>query len=150
MIVERLNNLKFNSNEIFENDDIFYKNGSLYISRKFANLIIRADCSKLLQESFLSLERRNLNTNIVYNDFMLSVNIYLKPIYWVGNKQKHNKLRVCGRSGDFGFGGLERGKNFKFGIRIKRTIYKILLEIYINSTLSRSEKLKEIFESQFF
>jgi hypothetical protein len=151
MIVERIRDLKFKRGDIFENKDIYLKNDSMYISKDFAYLInnnkdIIRSCIILAKNS--KKERYFLVDKITvkekYSKILVSMFLYTNVLST--NSKICDKLKVCGLCGDFGFGGIQLYKSKTLGVKFKRQVYKKLLDLYFESSLCRSEKLKEILE----
>lgn len=148
MVIEKIRDLKFKKGDIFENKDIYLKNDSMYISKDFVLLMdaeYKYHAAVVLAEN-TKKERAFLIDKFTVRDgySVIIISIYLYTNILSTNTKICDKFKVCGMSGDYGFGGVQPYISKTFGVRIKRQVYKKLLNVYFESPLSRKEKLKEI------
>jgi hypothetical protein len=150
MVIDKLKYLKFKRGDIFENKDIYLKNDSMYISKDFAILM---DTEYKLHAAITLAENTKKERYFLINKFtvrdgysIILITIYLYTNILSTNIKIRDRFKVCGMSGDYGFGGIQPYISKTFGVRIKRQVYKKLLKIYFESPLIRKEKLREILD----
>jgi hypothetical protein len=150
MVIERLKDLKFKKGDIFENEDIYLENDIMYISKSFALLMdiqYKYHAAVILAENTKKERCFSIDDIVVKDKYSkIMIRLYLYTNIHSTNLKICNKFKVCGLSGDYGFGGIQSYKIKTLGVRIKRQVYKKLLDIYFVSSLCRKEKLKEILE----
>jgi hypothetical protein len=149
MLIDKLKDLKFKKGDVFENTDIYLKNDSMYISKDFALLMdteYKFHAAIMLAESTKKERYFSINKFRVREKYQILITIFLYTNILSTNSKIRDKLKVCGMSGDYGFGGIQVYRSKTLGVRIKREVYRKLLDIYFDSHLCRKEKLKEILD----
>lgn len=123
MLVNNIKDLKFKLGEKFENYHILIVNDTMYISDDFYKLIEQ--------------------NNIGFNSKSKHCHVTLSFKDASTRKLNNKAWRLCGRSGDYGFGQWFYTKKFTLGVRVKRESIKKIVELYMISPLYINEIRKE-------
>lgn len=139
----KISDLTFCKNEYIKHPYFIIRNDDMYLTDDFVKqLPSLKDLSFNNKKSFLNT---GLHTKYgTYNMYRLDIHIkhtnrfindpYINQYSWL----------VCGSSGSHGFNGMNYTKKEQLGVKTKRNVIKYMVDYYLNSDLSRYEKIQKI------
>ena len=130
MLVDKIEDLKFKKGEEFSNEHISIKNDAMYVTIEVAKTIK----GKFGQFTYRTTKRTSNP----------SITLYFGNVKW-RNDDKNFKL--CGCTGDFGFGEWPYTDKWELGVRVKRESIEKMINLYLQTPLARKEKLKKLLKN---
>jgi len=128
-------NLTFKKDETYIGNHLkLTKSGMLYMTYDFASYLAKDGYDLSKKHSYIPTKYHIVYSNIYRCD------LYIKKT----NNNSKFEYYLLGSSGSHGFNGMQDTKKETLGIRTVRRANKYIFDIYIESPLSRSEKIKII------